>query len=163
MMILQTVTFIAVGAVAGGLLGSTRSCPDGGCPLTATPKRGALWGGTLGLLMALSFGIAPQASQPSAQALDPNEPSALTDIRSEEEFAKTVLAAEGKAVVYFHAAWCGACKQFKPIINAVARDHADTNVFASVNTDRNRGIAEEYGVQYLPTTVVLENGREVKR
>ena len=55
----HTLINVAVGALVGGalggLLGSTRSCEDGGCPLTATPGRGAVYGAVMGILLALSF------------------------------------------------------------------------------------------------------------
>jgi outer membrane lipoprotein SlyB len=53
-MIVRIVIGTVVGASVGALLGSTRSCAEGGCPLTANPKRGAVWGGLIGLFMALA-------------------------------------------------------------------------------------------------------------
>ncbi len=46
---------VLLGITAGALLGYTRSCETGGCPLTATPWRGAVYGGVIGLLVALSW------------------------------------------------------------------------------------------------------------
>ena len=43
-----------IGAVLGGLLGYFGQCNSGTCPLTSTWWRGALYGGFLGLLLALS-------------------------------------------------------------------------------------------------------------
>ncbi len=53
-MIVRIAIGTVVGALIGALLGSTRSCADGGCPLTANPTRGAVWGGLIGMLMALA-------------------------------------------------------------------------------------------------------------
>ncbi|MFZ5494629.1 MAG: DUF6132 family protein [Verrucomicrobiota bacterium] len=45
---------VAVGIVLGALLGYFGQCSNGTCPLTSTWWRGALYGGVLGLLIALS-------------------------------------------------------------------------------------------------------------
>lgn len=45
---------VLVGAVLGALLGYFGRCGSGACPLTSTWWRGALYGGTLGLLFALA-------------------------------------------------------------------------------------------------------------
>ncbi|MBI5382428.1 MAG: hypothetical protein HZA31_11060 [Opitutae bacterium] len=45
---------LAIGAGLGALLGYFGQCSSGTCPLTSTWWRGALYGGFLGLLFALS-------------------------------------------------------------------------------------------------------------
>jgi len=44
---------VLVGALIGSVLGYFGSCSTGACPLTATWWRGALYGGTMGLMLAL--------------------------------------------------------------------------------------------------------------
>lgn len=46
---------VVVGAVVGAAMGATRSCETGGCPLTANPYRGAIYGAVMGFLLASSF------------------------------------------------------------------------------------------------------------
>ncbi len=45
---------ILIGAVLGALLGYFGQCTSGTCPLTSTWWRGALYGGLIGLIAALS-------------------------------------------------------------------------------------------------------------
>lgn len=45
---------VAIGAGLGALLGYFGQCSSGTCPLTSTWWRGALYGGFIGLLMALN-------------------------------------------------------------------------------------------------------------
>lgn len=45
---------VAIGAGLGALVGYFGQCSSGTCPLTSTWWRGALYGGFIGLLMALS-------------------------------------------------------------------------------------------------------------
>ena len=54
-MVLKIVIGVPAGSAVGALLGATRSCEGGGCPLTANPLRGALWGGLMGLFAALAM------------------------------------------------------------------------------------------------------------
>ena len=53
-MILRIIFSVGIGSAVGALMGSTRSCESGGCPLTANPWRGGIYGGVMGLLFALS-------------------------------------------------------------------------------------------------------------
>ncbi len=45
---------VLAGAALGALMGYFGSCTSGTCPLTSTWWRGALYGGFLGLLVALN-------------------------------------------------------------------------------------------------------------
>ncbi len=50
---LRFAAIVLAGAVLGGLMGYFGQCTSGTCPLTSTWWRGALYGGFLGLLLAL--------------------------------------------------------------------------------------------------------------
>lgn len=45
---------IAIGAALGSLMGYFGQCNSGTCPLTSTWWRGAIYGGVMGLLFAMS-------------------------------------------------------------------------------------------------------------
>ena len=45
---------LLIGAALGALMGYYGQCSSGTCPLTSTWWRGAIYGGVLGLLFALS-------------------------------------------------------------------------------------------------------------
>jgi hypothetical protein len=51
--VLKFLAYLLVGVGIGALLGYFGQCSSGTCPLTSTWWRGALYGGFLGLLMAL--------------------------------------------------------------------------------------------------------------
>jgi hypothetical protein len=51
---LRFVGTVLIGAGLGALMGCFGQCSSGTCPLTSTWWRGALYGGFLGLVMALS-------------------------------------------------------------------------------------------------------------
>ena len=64
-----------------------------------------------------------------------------------------------KVVVDFSATWCGPCKMLAPVLEKV---ESDVKVI-KVDTDEFEDLAREYGVMSIPTLVLLENGKEVKR
>jgi thioredoxin-like negative regulator of GroEL len=63
-------------------------------------------------------------------------------------------------VLFFNATWCGPCRQMKPIVTNLRRQGYHMR---DVDVDRNRALAEKYGIRAVPTFVFLENGSEVNR
>ncbi len=55
--VLRFVLTMLAGAVLGAIMGYFGSCTSGTCPLTSTWWRGALYGGFLGLVIALSHRV----------------------------------------------------------------------------------------------------------
>ncbi len=63
-------------------------------------------------------------------------------------------------VLFFNASWCGPCRQMKPIVAQLRRQGYHMR---DIDVDRNRAMAEKYGIRAVPTFVFLENGAEVSR
>ena len=66
-----------------------------------------------------------------------------------------------KTVKYFTASWCGPCKMFKPIMKEIEREGYSIQ-FIDIDYDEN-DLAGNYGVQALPTTIIVEGSKEVER
>ena len=66
-----------------------------------------------------------------------------------------------KQVLYFSAKWCTACQSTTPIIEQLKR--SGTAQVATVDVDYDVSLVSQYNVRSVPTTVILENGNEVKR
>jgi thioredoxin 1 len=66
-----------------------------------------------------------------------------------------------KKLLLFSAEWCSACKRLKPVVEKEATDY-DVEIL-DVDEDDGAFFADKYNVRGLPTIIVLENGKEVKR
>ncbi len=73
---------------------------------------------------------------------------------------KETVAKEDKVLIDFFATWCGPCKMLAPVIDKVA-SKTEGVTFVKVDIDKNVEAAAEYGVQVIPTLVLVEKG-EVK-
>lgn len=64
-----------------------------------------------------------------------------------------------KILVDFYANWCGPCKMLAPELERV-----ESNIKAvKVDVDEFEELAREYGVMSIPTLILFENGKEIKR
>ncbi|REK17940.1 MAG: thioredoxin [Planctomycetota bacterium] len=77
----------------------------------------------------------------------------------QEERQRFQLPAHGE-VLFFNASWCGPCRKMKPIVRRMKRQGYHMR---DIDVDRNRELADEYGIRSVPTFVFLENGDEVDR
>ena len=79
-----------------------------------------------------------------------------------ETFEKEVIQAEGKVLVDFWASWCGPCRMLGPVIDQLGNELTDVKV-CKIDVDANQELAGKYKVETIPTLVVLEGGKEIKR
>ncbi|WP_067704717.1 thioredoxin [Nocardia jejuensis] len=89
--------------------------------------------------------------------------TSATKTVTDKTFADEVLLSEKPVLVDFWAAWCGPCKMVAPVLEEIAAGNADKITIAKVDADSNPESAKTYGILSLPTMVLFQGGREVKR
>ncbi len=81
----------------------------------------------------------------------------------ESNFATVLQKSDIPVLVDFWAPWCGPCRSVAPILEQLARKYAGQLIVAKVNTDNEARIAQQYGIQALPTLALFQQGREINR
>ena len=72
------------------------------------------------------------------------------------------ITKSGKVLVDFYAEWCGPCRALAPVVEEIAAERDDITV-GKINVDNEQELASRFGVFSIPTLVVLEGGKEVRR
>ena len=91
--------------------------------------------------------------------LPPGTPVVLTD----QNFASETSDTDLPVLIDLWAAWCGPCRMIAPIIEALASELAGRAKICKLDVDANKITAARFGVQSIPTLLILKNGREVDR
>ena len=82
---------------------------------------------------------------------------------SAETFDKVLAGTDAPVLVDFYADWCGPCKMLAPLIDDLAGAKAGSALVLKLDTDRNPGISERFGIRGIPTLIAFRNGKESRR
>ncbi|GAA5520975.1 thioredoxin family protein [Aliifodinibius salicampi] len=74
-----------------------------------------------------------------------------------------ILKKRPKVLVDFWAAWCGPCIMMNEPLKKIAVSKDTDCTIVKVNTVKYSQLTEQYNVKGLPTLVLFEKGKEVKR
>ena len=79
---------------------------------------------------------------------------------SGNDFDEKVLQNKKIVLVDFWAPWCGPCQSFLPIIDELAAEISDAEIF-KINVDENSELAQKFGVMSIPAIKIFKNGKMV--
>lgn len=77
---------------------------------------------------------------------------------NKESFSKVISSENKTVLIDFWAPWCGPCKALTPILEDIASEKSDQVGVYKVNVDENTDLAQEHGVQSIPTLLLYKNG-----
>jgi thiol-disulfide isomerase/thioredoxin len=87
-------------------------------------------------------------------------------IEGGEQFAEQLLATvaeSGALLVVFTATWCGPCRELHPELERYAAEAPPTVRVVLVDVDAVPELAERYGIDAMPTLLLLAHGEPVLR
>jgi len=64
-------------------------------------------------------------------------------------------------VLYFTADWCNPCQRTRPIAEELKREGLVDFLFVDADTEIE--LLEKFGIKSIPTYILLEDGKEVRR
>ena len=80
---------------------------------------------------------------------------------TETTFEQEVLQAAQPVLVDFWAEWCAPCHAVAPVLEQIAEER--NLKLVKVDYDKERNLAERYGVQSIPNIILFEDGEPKAR
>lgn len=80
---------------------------------------------------------------------------------SETNFSE--FTKNGVVLVDFWAVWCAPCRLQNPILEDLNKELGENEFIGKVDVDKNRVLANTYGISAIPTILVFKNGVVVER
>ena len=75
-------------------------------------------------------------------------------------FEEIVLNSEVPVLLDFWTTWCGPCMMLSPTIHEIAEENSSFKV-GKINVDDEIALAQAFGIQSIPTLVVMKDGKAV--
>ncbi|PKM70219.1 MAG: thioredoxin [Firmicutes bacterium HGW-Firmicutes-19] len=81
---------------------------------------------------------------------------------NEDNFIQEVLQSDRPVIVDFYADWCGPCKMVSPVLEEIAYQQNEIKI-AKLDVDAYPALAQQFGVNSIPTIIAFKGGQEYKR
>jgi thioredoxin 2 len=110
-------------------------------------------------LEKISKGLQPVCGRCKTTLPFENKPVKVTDANFAAEVERSPLL----VLLDMWAPWCGPCGMVALVIEELAAEMAGRVRVAKLNVDENPATAARFGVQSIPTLLLLRGGRELDR
>ena len=87
--------------------------------------------------------------------------SELIQIVGSDDFDSVTQS--GVVLVDFFATWCRPCRMQTPILEQIAPQFEGRAKIIKVDTDKSQDVALRFGIQSIPTLVLLKDGNKVEQ
>lgn len=107
---------------------------------------------------------------PAVKVVNPPRPSRvvfmktnLKNIFTMETNLKDLMNSKGVVLVEFFATWCPHCQRMMPIVADVKKKLEGKAQVVQLDIDKNQSLADELGVEGVPTFILYKDDVEVDR
>lgn len=80
-----------------------------------------------------------------------------------EQLHKMLRGNDIPVVVDYWAPWCGPCRTFAPTFVEAAKNLEPAVRLLKFNTETNQELAAAHSIRSIPTLILFQNGKEVRR
>lgn len=80
-----------------------------------------------------------------------------------DNYAKEINESKSPVVIDFYADWCPPCRMLSPVIEALDAEYKQKVKFMKLDVDKEDMVSSQFGVQSIPTIVIMKNGLEIGR
>lgn len=82
----------------------------------------------------------------------------MTQIELTNENFEEVINENNLVLIDFNAVWCGPCRALGAILDAIAATRDDDVAICKCDVDKNRELADQFGVRNIPFIAFIQNG-----
>lgn len=79
------------------------------------------------------------------------------------ETFNNIISGNELVLVDFYATWCGPCKMMHPVLDTLKQNMGDKVRIVKIDVDRNEAAAAQYGIQAVPTLMLMRNAKVLWR